>query len=203
VKGRRSTLLLVTIVVTVVACSAPSTPRYHPSDLAAIELRPADAPKGLGYVAQFSGDQDLNAFARDDAERARLAEDGFELGNGALFVPADRVGGGHLTARDPIVQGTVAVFARDEGASASLGRFLDDLRSRQLRGTTDGTPPAIGDESYRLDATNTDGATVTVLGWRRANLVLVVIGTSFAPASVERLAGLVDRRALSTASPSG
>ena len=165
----------------------------------AIELRPADAPAGLAYVPQFSGDQDLDAFARDDAERAQLAGDGFELGNGALFVPADRVSGGHLTARDPIVQGTVAVFARDEGASASLGRFLDDLRSRQLRGATDGAPPELGNESYRLDATNADGASVTVLGWRDANLVLVVIGTSFAPTSVEALARLVDARALSAA----
>jgi hypothetical protein len=196
VKGRRWALLLVTIV----ACSQPSTPRYQPSDLVAIELRPADAPAGLAYVPQFSGDQDLDAFARDDAERARLAGDGFELGNGALFVPVERVSGGHLTARDPIVQGTVAVFARDEGASASLGRFLDDLRSRQLRGATDGAPPELGNESYRLDATNADGATVTVLGWRDANLVLVVIGTSFAPASVEALARLVDARALSAAS---
>jgi hypothetical protein len=195
VKGRRSALLLVTIV----ACSHPSTPRYQPSDLLAIELRPADAPAGLAYVPQFSGDQDLDAFARDDAERARLAGDGFELGNGALFVPVDRVSGGHLTARDPIVQGTVAVFARDEGASASLGRFLDDLRSRQLRSATDGAPPALGNESYRLDATNADGAGVTVLGWRDANLVLVVVGTSFAPASVEALARLVDARALSAA----
>ena len=196
--GRRWALLLVTIV----GCSHPSTPRYQPSDLAAIELRPADAPAGLAYVEQFSGDQDLNAFARDDAERARLSQDGFELGNGALFVPADRASGGHLTARDPIVQGTVAVFAKDEGASGSLGRFLADLRSRQLRGATDGASPALGDESYRLDATTADGASVTVLGWRQANLVLVVIGTSFTPASVERLAELVDARALAAA-PSG
>ncbi len=96
------------------------------------------------------------------------------------------------------MQGTVAVFARDEGASASLGRFLDDLRTRQLQGATDGASPALGDESYRLDATNADGATVTILAWRHANLVLVVIGTSFAPASVERLARLVDARALGT-----
>ena len=194
-KGRRWALLLVTIV----ACSHPSTPRYQPSDLVAIELRPADAPAGLAYVPQFSGDQDLDTFARDDAERARLAGDGFELGNGALFVPAERVSGGHLTARDPIVQGTVAVFARDEGASASLGRFLDDLRSRQLQGATDGASPPLGNESYRLDATNADGASVTVLGWRDANLVLVVVGTSLAPASVEALARLVDARALSAA----
>ena len=44
--------------------------------------------------------------------------------------------------------------------------------------------------------------TVTVLAWRHANLVLVVIGTSFAPSSVERLAELVDARALSAARPS-
>ena len=165
----------------------------------AIELRPADAPAGLAYVPQFSGDQDLDAFARDDAERARLAGDGFELGNGALFVPTERVSGGHLTARDPIVQGTVAVFARDEGASASLGRGPAERVPRPLPAAPAGAPPALGNESYRLDATNADGASVTVLGWRDANLVLVVVGTSFAPGSVEALARLVDARALSAA----
>ena len=35
----------------------------------------------------------------------------------------------------------------------------------------------------------------TVLAWRRANLVMVVIGTSFPPSSVEALARLVDGRA--------
>ena len=115
-KGRRWALLLVTIV----ACSHPSTPRYQPSDLVAIELRPADAPAGLAYVPQFSGDQDLDAFARDDAERARLAGDGFELGNGALFVPAERVSGGHLTPRDPIVLSGVLVMRTIIAAVASL-----------------------------------------------------------------------------------
>ena len=76
----------------------------------------------------------------------------------------------------------------------------DDAHHVLSIGATDGASPGLGDESYRLDATNTDGASVTVLGWRQANLVLVVIGTSFAPASVERLARLVDARALATSS---
>ena len=40
-----------------------------------------------------------------------------------------------------------------------------------------------------------DGAGVTVIGWRRSNLILVVVGTSFPPASIEALARLVDGRA--------
>lgn len=160
-----------------------------------IELAPGDAPSGLSYVPEFSGDQDLDAFARDADEKAALSSDGFELGNGALFVPSDRAAGGHLTTADPIVQGTVAVFARDDGASSSLGRFLTDLRDRQLDDVHDRDTAALGDETYRLDATNSDGAPVTVIAWRRANLVMVVIGTSFPSSSVEELARLVDGRA--------
>jgi hypothetical protein len=187
------------VAVAIAACSASPTPRYEPADLHAIELRAADAPRGLGYVRRYSGDQGLDAFARDDGERAALASDGFELGSGALFVPADRVAKGNIGVRDPIVQGTVAVFSRDDGASASLARYLDDLRERQLQPIPATDPEPLGDETYRISALNGDGATVTVIGWRRANLVLVVIGTSFAPSSVEALARLVDARAASVA----
>jgi hypothetical protein len=146
-------------------------------------------------VPEFSGDQDLDAFARDATEKAALSADGFELGSGSLFVPSDRAAGGHLTADDPIVQGTIAVFARDDGASASLARFMTDLRERQLTGAQDRDAVRLGDEAYGLDATNSDGAHVTVLAWRRANLVMAVIGTSFPAATVEALARLVDGRA--------
>jgi hypothetical protein len=193
VKGRRWALALAVLA----ACSSPpaSAARYQPDDLRGIELAPSDAPSGLSYVPAFSGDQDLDAFARDANEKAALTADGFELGNGSLFVPSARAGGGHLTPADPIVQGTVAVFARDDGASSSLTRFLNDLRERQFTGARDRDAVALGDEAYRLDATNHDGAPVTVLAWRRANLVMVVIGTSFPPSSVEALARLVDGRA--------
>jgi hypothetical protein len=197
VKVRRWALAFVALA----GCSSPpsATARYEPADLAGIELAPADAPSGLAYVPEFSGDQDLDAFARDAGEKAALTADGFELGNGALFVPSDRAAGGHLTPADPIVQGTVAVFARDDGASSSLARFLSDLRERQLTGTRDGDAGPLGDEAYRMDAKNGDGARVTVLAWRRANLVMVVIGTSFPASSVETLARLVDGRAAGVA----
>jgi hypothetical protein len=187
------------VAVALAACSSTPTPRYEPADLRAIELRAADAPAGLGFVPRFSGDQDLEAFARDAQERSALQGDGFELGSGAVFVPADRVDADRLRVRDPIVQETVAVFARDDGASATLERYMDDLRNRQLRAIRTGLPEPLGDETYRLDAQNTDGATVTVIGWRRANLVLVVIGTSFPPSSVVALARLVDARAAGAA----
>ena len=185
--------------VALAACSSSPAPRYEPADLHAIELRAADAPDGLGYVRRYSGDQALDAFARDDQERSVLASDGFELGSGALFLPADRVANGDLDVRDPIVQGTVAVFSRDDGASASLARYLADLRERQLQPLPSLDAEPLGDEAYRIDALNGDGATVTVIGWRRANLVLVVMGTSFAPSSVVALARLVDARAASVA----
>jgi len=197
VKGRRWAVAIVALA----ACSSPpsATARYQPDDLRGIELAPSDAPSGLSYVPAFSGDQDLDAFARDAGEEAALTADGFELGNGSLFVPSDRAGGGHLSPADPIVQGTVAVFARDDGASSSLTRFLTDLRDRQFTGVHDRDAGALGDEAYGMDATNRDGAPVTVLAWRRANLVMVVIGTSFPPSSVEALARLVDGRAAGVA----
>ena len=39
------------------------------------------------------------------------------------------------------------------------------------------------------------GAAVTILGWRRANLVMIVIGTSYPASSVEELGRLIDGRA--------
>ncbi len=172
-----------------------STGPFRPDDMASIELTPRDAPAGLGYVAAFSGDQDIVAFARDATEEQHLADDGFLSANGAVFVPADRVDGGKLTPRDPIVQSTVVVFSRGVGASSTLRRYVADVRDRQLTGTTAGAAPPLGDEAYRLDGTNADGSTVTVFAWRRGNLVLVVLGTSFPPAHTLRLATLIDARA--------
>ena len=57
------------------------------------------------------------------------------------------------------------------------------------------SPPRASDSPDINNATNRDGAPVTVLAWRRANLVMVVIGTSFPASSVEALARLVDGRA--------
>ncbi len=110
--------------------------------MASIELTPRDAPAGLGYVAAFSGDQDIVAFARDATEEQHLADDGFLSANGAVFVPADRVDGGKLTPRDPIVQSTVVVFSRGVGASSTLRRYVADVRDRQLTGATAGARTA-------------------------------------------------------------
>jgi hypothetical protein len=190
-------------LVVLVACSRRgSSVPFEPADLASIELTAKDAPSGLGYVPGFSGDQDLDAFARDAAERTDLIDDGFELGNGALFVPADRVNGGHLAPHDPIVQGIAAVFAGANGASSALHRFLEDVRTRQLPGARDGTAPGFGDESYRLEGTNSDGASVTVVAWRRGNVILTVLGTSFDPDRVLTLAEMLDGRATAAANPS-
>jgi len=192
-RSRWAALVAVALTACTSASSAP--PRYGSSDRAAIVLRPADAPAGLAYVPRFSGNQPLGEFARDDGEAARLSSEGFRLGNGALFVPRDRADGGHLRAADPIVQGIAAVFSGDDGASEAFTRYLQDLRDRQLHDASDADAPPLGDESHRIDATNADGASVTVIGWRRSNLILIVVGTSFPSASVEALARLVDGRA--------
>ena len=160
--------------------------------MASIELTPRDAPAGLGYVAAFSGDQDIVAFAAT-RPRSSIWRTTGSVGNGAVFVPADRVDGGKLTPRDPIVQSTVVVFSRG-GGIVHARRYVADVRDRQLTGTTDGAPPRSATRHTASTARTPTARTVTVFAWRRGNLVLVVLGTSFPPADTLRLATLIDAR---------
>jgi hypothetical protein len=84
-----------------------------------------------------------------------------------------------------------------------LRRYLADLRDRQLPGATPASAPALGDEAYRLDGANADGSAVTAVVWRRANLVLVVLGTSIAPTRTLELARLMDTRAVAARPATG
>jgi len=202
-RGVRATAIAALVLLAACTGSSPSPSSGSPepngpfrtTDMAAIELTPKDAPPGLGYVAAYSGDQDIVSFARDATEEQHLVDDGFLAANGVVFVPADRVNGGKLTPRDPIIQAILVVFSRGSGASSTLRRYLDDLRTRQLPDTADGAAPGLGDESYRLEGTNADGSGITVFAWRRANLVLVLLGTSFPPPRTLRLAERMDDRA--------
>ena len=92
-----------------------------------IVLGPDDAPDGTAYVDAVSGFQDLDAFARDDAERSHLVDDGFEVGHLALFFPAGHTDGGApepLSNDSVIVQGMTGLFHDADGAESSLERYV-------------------------------------------------------------------------------
>lgn len=69
--------------------AAKSKPdRYVRAAVDATVLCPSDAPRGTAYVDGVAGYQDLQAFARDDVELARLEAVAFQIGHLALCFPA-------------------------------------------------------------------------------------------------------------------
>jgi hypothetical protein len=171
---------------------------YARADIAAIVLGPADAPDGTSYVDGVSGFQDLQAFARDDVERAHLVDDGFQIGHLALFFPSGRVDGGApepLTNRSTIVQGITGLFHDANGAERSLERYVQDLRSRQLPDARDIPAEGLGDTSFGLRGKTPDGSRVRMYVWRIGNLILAISGSGpIEPDEVRALADMLDGR---------
>jgi hypothetical protein len=174
----------------------PAPGRFTPADVDAIVLSPADAIEGTTYVDGVSGVQDLQVFARDDAELAHLRSDGFELGHLALFFPRDHTNRGvPLTNESVIVQGITGLFHDAAGAERSLDRYVADLRSRQLLDPRDVPSDGLGDHAIGLLGVSPDGAHVLIFVWRVDNLILAVSGIG--PVTEQRvraLAGLVMHR---------
>ncbi len=172
--------------------------RFARADVDAIVLRPSDALKGTVYVDAVSGFQDLTAFARDDAERAQLQTDGFQIGHLALFFPGGHTNGGApkpLTNDSIIVQGITGLFRDATGAERALERYVGDLRSRQLPDARDIASAGLGDRAFGLIGTTPDGAGVLVYVWRVDNLILAVSGSGpVKGADVRALADLVNGR---------
>ena len=203
--GRRSVSLLGLALLTASACVARGTAADEPSpgaftraDVDAIVLGPDDAPDGTAYVDAVSGFQDLDAFARDDAERSHLVDDGFEVGHLALFFPAGHTDGGApepLSNRSVIVQGITGLFDDAAGAERSLERYVHDLRSRQLPDASDVPADGLGDVSFGLRGTTPDGARVQIFVWRIDNLILAISGSGpVSRSEVRALADVLDGR---------
>lgn len=169
------------------------------ADVDAIVLGPSDAPEGTSYVDGISGLQDLQAFARDDVELAHLEEDGFQVGHLALFFPSGHADGGaleSLTNHSTIVQGITGLFRDAAGAERALGRYVQDLRARQLPGARDVPAAGLGETSFGLRGKTPDGARVQMYVWRTGNLILALSATGpVDPAEVRALADLVNARA--------
>ena len=173
---------------------------FAEEDLDAIVLTPVDAPEGTTYSRAVSGFQDLTGFARNADEKEALVVDGFIAGHLALFAPdgASEPGEGAGLPQDaPFAQGITGLFDDDAGASRALGRFLEDLQTRQLDSAAVVEALEFGDESYgfRGDAA---GSNVLMYAWRIDNLILVVGGAGSMPSEdVRALAMAVEDRAMS------
>lgn len=203
--ARRSAVVAALALLVAAGCDADGTSAtesqagpYTRADVDAIVLGPSDAPKGTSYVDGVSGFQDLQAFARDDVELARLQEDGFQMGHLALFFPSGHADGGTpepLTNRSTIVQGITGLFRDADGAERSLERYVQDLRSRQLPGARDVSAAGLGDTSFGLRGKTSDGARVQMFAWRIGNLILALSGSGpIEPAEVRALADVLDGR---------
>ena len=160
-------------------------------------LGAADAPAGTAYVDAVSGFQDLQAFARDQAELGHLVEDGFEIGHLALFFPTGRVDGGAGTVDEPQHDraGDHRAVPRRGGAEDrwnATSPICDRVSSRRR-----GWSPAggLGDVSFGLRGKTPDGARVQMYVWRVGNLVLAISGSGpMDPVDVRALADLLDGR---------
>jgi len=201
--GRRSVALLGLAQLTATACDGGGTgtgdPTHRPftrADLDAIVLGPDDAPDGTTYVQDASGYHELGAFARDDVERDHLADDGFEIGHVALFLPPESVEGDTpLTNESVIAQGITGLFHDADGAGSSLERYVEDLRSRQVPGAIDVPADGLGDRSSGLRGQTPDCAEVQIFARRIENLLLVTSGSGrMTTEQVRELADVIDGR---------
>jgi hypothetical protein len=172
---RRS--LVVAVALAAAACSTGGD--GQPPALEDIVLQADEAPEGTRKVADAGGQQDLDAFARNAAERAALVEDGFVTGYVAYFAPEAYFDPEEFVDEDAVSFQVIAGRFEDaDGASSSLHRFMEDLRGRQLDQAEAVEAPPLGDESFGLSGRSAgDGSAVLVLLWREGDLLLVVIGS--------------------------
>lgn len=188
-------LVFVALVALVASGCAGADGRFSSGDLGRIVLRGTDAPPGTVYATPPSGFQDIGAFARDQPERTKLEEEGFVVGDLALFVPS--------TSEAPskpsnvtVLQGVAGLFDAASGASSAFDRYIDDLRSRQLPKTSAHPARGLGDDAVELQGQAPDGTHVIVFAWRVDNLVLAVVGSgAIGELDVRAIADLVDARA--------
>jgi hypothetical protein len=169
--------LLGVLVALVAACGYGTPAEFTAADLPRIVLHADEAPPGT-RIADLGGPRHLGGFAHDAAERAALRRDGFVAGYVVFFPPLSYFR--HLPHADTDVayQVIAGVFGDDDGASASLNRYVADLRTRQMEGVSDLSAPGLGDDAFALVGfAVSDGSPLRVYAWRVRNLLLALVAS--------------------------
>jgi len=160
------------------AASAPGDARFSPSDLPRILLRPDEAPDGTRADRSLAHPSDVDAFAHDVVERQALLNDGFESGYVVYFPPDSYFRKEPHKVTDVAFQAIAGLFDEAAGASSSLRRFVDDLRTRQMVGSATISGQGLGDEAFGLaGGAALDGSFVRVYAWRVSNVILVLVAS--------------------------
>jgi hypothetical protein len=149
-------------------------PMFTPADLPRIVLQEDEAPAGTRR-SSLSGASDLDGFARDERERDALQKDRFVAGYVAYFPPESYFLRQAGSPDDVSFQAIAGLFEAEDGASASLRRYVQDLRARQMRDASDVPSVGLGEESFGLfGSAAVDGSPLLIYAWRVRNLVLVL-----------------------------
>jgi hypothetical protein len=170
-------LALVPLGALVGACGYGSPPAFTKADLPRIVLHADEAPPGT-RMARLGGPRDLGGFAHDAAERAALTHDGFVSGYVVFFPPTSYFRHRPHVDTDVAFQVIAGLFEDADGASASLQRYVADLRSRQMEGVSDVPATALGGDAVGLVGfAVSDGSPLRVYAWRVRNLLLVLVAS--------------------------
>jgi hypothetical protein len=171
--------------------------RFAQADLPRILLHADEAPPGTRSNASLAHASDLDSFAHDEAEREALVHDGFRSGYVVFFPPESYFRHEPHAVTDVAFQAIAGLFADADGASSSLRRFVEDLRTRQMIGSAEISAGGLGDEAFGLaGGVSLDGSFVRVYAWRVSNLILVLVASGpVAEEEAIRLARTMDERA--------
>jgi hypothetical protein len=174
----RRSFALVTLLATLLgACGRSEEPSFGADDLRPILLHPDEAPPGT-RASTLGGRSDLDAFARDAAERDALVADGFVSGYVVYFPPESYFRHEPHADTDVAYQAIASVFESADGAASSLRRYVGDLRTRQMTGPAAISSGGLGDEAFGLaGGAASDGSFLRVYAWRVSNLILVLVAS--------------------------
>jgi hypothetical protein len=188
---------VVAVAALFVACDRSAAPTFAADDLPRILPHPDEAPDGTKAQLTLGGARDLDAFARDATERQALVGDGFVSAYVVYFPPESYFRQEPHAETDVAFQAIAGLFDDAEGASSSLARYVEDLRTRQMVDATDVSGQGLGDQAFGLTgAAASDGSFLRVYAWRTSNLILVLVASGPVAADTALdLARTIDTRA--------
>ncbi len=193
--GSRSAIA--TAAASTAATAQPAEGRFSAEDLPRILLHADEAPPGTRSEPSLAHASDLDAFAHDVVEQQALLRDGFRSGYVVYFPPESYFRHEPHAVTDVAFEAIGGLFDDADGASSSLRRFVEDLRTRQMNGAAQISAGGLGDESFGLaGGASLDGSFVRVYAWRVSNVILVLVASGpVAEDKAMALARAMDRRA--------